>query len=183
VRLTKRCQSASSFEPVFVLYLQSALGIGPAKVGTAFGAAALSNAMFHPLVGRAVDRWGARRLTGGGLLTCALMLPIVSHAWSFASAVVLSVMMAGTFAMIATPSLTFMADATTSAGIGSFGTAYGIYNAIWAVGVLVGPALGGYLYERMRFSVLAVAWAAVTVAITISLPILRRGNSRRKSAF
>jgi predicted MFS family arabinose efflux permease len=52
------------FEPVFVLYIQAKLGIGPARIGTLFAAAALSNTIFHPLVGRAADRWGARLLSG-----------------------------------------------------------------------------------------------------------------------
>jgi len=169
------------FEPVFVLYLQGMLGIGPAKVGTAFAAAALSNTFVHPLVGRAVDKWGARRLTGIGLLACAVMLPIVAQTWSFASAIVLGVLTSATFAMIATPSLTFMGDATTAAGIGSFGTAYGIYNAVWAVGVLFGPALGGYLYERMRFSTLALGWSAAIVGVTLALPVFRSGPTARPS--
>ncbi|HET9834295.1 MAG TPA: MFS transporter [Vicinamibacterales bacterium] len=165
--------SLTMFEPVFVLYLQATLGIGPAKVGTVFAAASLANVFFHPLVGRAVDKWGARRLTGIGLLGYSVMLPIVSNTWSYPSAIVLSVLIAATFAMIATPSLTFMADATTAAGIGSFGTAYGLYNAVWAVGVLFGPALGGYLYERMRFSTLALGWSAAIVLVTLSLPVFR----------
>jgi MFS family permease len=94
---------------------------------------------------------------------------------------VLSVLTALTFAMIATPSLTLMADTTTAAGLGSFGTAYGIYNAIWAVGVLFGPALGGYLYERMRFSTLALGWSAVMAAITLALPIFRSATTARPS--
>ncbi|HUK37104.1 MAG TPA: MFS transporter [Vicinamibacterales bacterium] len=169
------------FEPVFVLYLQATLGIGPAKVGTAFAAAALSNTIFHPLIGHAVDKWGARRLTGIGLLACSAMLPIVSHTWSFPSAVVFNVMTVGAFALIATPSLTFMGDATSAAGIGSFGTAYGLYNAIWAVGVLFGPALGGYLYERTGFSRLAFGWSAVIVAATLALPVFRSASIARPS--
>jgi predicted MFS family arabinose efflux permease len=169
------------FEPVFVLFLQATLGIGPAKVGTTFAAASLSNTIFHPVVGRFVDRWGARRLTGIGLLACSVALPIVSRTWSFPSAIVFSVLMAATFAMIATPSLTFMADATSAAGIGSFGTAYGIYNAIWAIGVLFGPAMGGYLYERMRFSTLALGWSASVVVVTLALPIFRSAPTARQS--
>ena len=74
-----------------------------------------------------------------------------------------------------------MADTTTAAGIGSFGTAYGIYNAVWAVGVLCGPALGGYLYERMRFSTLALGWSAAIVVITLALPIFRSAPTARPS--
>jgi DHA1 family solute carrier family 18 vesicular amine transporter 1/2 len=169
------------FEPVFVLYLQGTLSIGPAKVGTVFAAASLANTFFHPVVGRAVDRWGARRLTGIGLLAYSVMLPIVSTTWSYPSAIVLFVLTAAAFAMIATPSLTLMGDTMTATGLGSFGAAYGIYNAIWAVGVLLGPALSGYLYERMRLSTLALGWSAVMAAVTLALPMFRSASTARPS--
>jgi MFS transporter, DHA1 family, solute carrier family 18 (vesicular amine transporter), member 1/2 len=168
------------FEPVFVLYLQDTLGIGPARVGTLFAAGALVNTIYHPLVGRAADRWGARRLTGIGLLAMSFVLPLVARAWSYQSALILGVLQSGTFALVATPSLTFMADATSEAGLGSFGTAYGFYNAIWAVGLLVGPALGGYLFERARFSTFAIAWSAVVAAITLAIPVFRSASAARR---
>jgi MFS family permease len=168
------------FEPVFVLFLEDRLRLGPARIGTIFAAAALSNTIFHPVVGRATDKWGARRLTGIGLLASSLMMPVLTQTWSFVSAIVFCVMQAATFAMMATPSLTFMADATSEAGVGSFGTAYGFYNAIWAVGLLVGPAIGGYLFERTRFSSLAFGWSAVVVAVTLALPVFRSSSTARR---
>src|SRR5204863_8289813 len=69
------------FEPLFVLHLQDALTIGPARVGTVFAAAALANTVFHPAVGRMADRWGARRLAGIGLLASAAALPLVGQTW------------------------------------------------------------------------------------------------------
>ena len=58
---------------------------------------------------------------------------------------------AAAIAMVITPSLTYMAEATSAAGVGSFGVAYGLYNVAWALGLLVGPALGGFLFERIGF--------------------------------
>lgn len=165
--------SLTMFEPVFVLFIGDKLGLGPARVGTLFAAAALANTLFHPIVGRAADKWGARRMTGIGLLAAALVLPLMAQTWSFGSTLVLCVLQSMMFAMATTPSLTFMADATTEAGLGSFGTAYGFYNAVWAVGLLGGPALGGYLYERVGYATLSYGWAAVVVVTTLALPVFR----------
>ena len=55
-------------------------------------------------------------------------------------------------ATFVTPSLTYMAEATSEAGSQSFGVAYGLYNFAWAIGLLIGPALGGFLYERIGFT-------------------------------
>ena len=168
------------FEPVFVLFLEETLRMGPARIGTVFAAAALGNTIFHPLIGRAADKWGARRLTGIGLLACAAVMPLVAQTWSFTSAVVFCVMQAATFALVATPSLTFMADATSKAGVSSFGAAYGLYNTIWAVGLLAGPVLGGYLYEHLRFQTLGYGWAAVVALTTLALPVFRSSSTARR---
>ena len=168
------------FEPVFVLFLQDTLHISPARVGTVFAAAALANTIFHPVVGRMSDRWGARRLVGIGMLAWSLALPLLAYASSFQLAVVLCVLQAATFALVGAPSLTFMADATSEAGLGSFGTAYGVYNAIWAVGLLAGPPLGGYLYERIGFSSLTLRWSVVVAAITLALPVFRSVSTARR---
>jgi len=92
-------------------------------------------------------------------------------------AMAVCVLQAGTFALVATPSLTFMGDATQQAGLGSFGTAYGFYNAIWAIGLLAGPAAGGYLFDRVGFGILAFSWSAVVVITTLALPVLRSAKT------
>jgi len=80
-------------------------------------------------------------------------------------------------ALIITPSLTYMGEATSQAGIGSFGVAYGIYNMAWGAGLLGGPAIGGYLYERIGFSTLAWAWAPALLVVSV---VLARAASRQK---
>ena len=168
------------FEPVFVLFLQDTLHISPARVGTVFAAAALGNTIFHPIIGRMADAWGARRLVGIGMLAWSAALPLLAFASSFQLAVVLCVVQAATFALVGAPSLTFMAQATSEAGLGSFGTAYGLYNAVWAVGLLAGPPLGGYLYERIGFSSLTLRWAVVVAVITLALPVFRSASTERR---
>jgi DHA1 family solute carrier family 18 vesicular amine transporter 1/2 len=168
------------FEPVFVLFLQDTLHISPARVGTVFAAAALANTVFHPIIGRMSDAWGARRLVGIGMLAWSAALPLLAYASSFQLAIVLCVVQAATFALVGAPSLTFMAEATSEAGLGSFGTAYGLYNAIWALGLLAGPPIGGYLYERIGFSSLTLRWSAVVVAITLVLPVFRSASTARR---
>ena len=79
-------------------------------------------------VGRAApDDDRARALTG-------CVLPLLGRAWSFESAVALYVLQAAALALVITPSLAYMAEATSAAGLGSFGVAYGLYNVAWGVG-------------------------------------------------
>ena len=158
----------SMLEPVLALQLDT-LGINPARVGLVFGVAAMTTALLHPAYGRMADRWGARRMTLCGLMLSACVLPILGRTWSFESAVVFYILQAAAVALVITPSLAYMAEVASSAGLGSLGVAFGLYNVAWGVGLLAGPALGGFLFERMGFEKLALAWAPCVIVVTLLL--------------
>jgi len=81
---------------------------------------------------------------------------------------------AAAIALVVTPSLAYMADVVSSVGTGSFGVAYGLYNFAWGLGLLLGPATGGFLFERLGFSTLTFVWAPVVLVITAVL--VKRGT-------
>jgi MFS family permease len=211
----------SMLEPVLALHLQSRIGVGPARVGLVFGAAAVATAILHPVFGHVADRWGGRRVTRLGLLATALVLPIAGTAWSFESTLVLYVVQAAAMALVITPSLTYMAEATAEAALGPpygalrfgsrraviharraavlgthsvparerrgaegppratepgsgaepqlspFGVTYGLYNMAWGVGLLAGPAAGGFLFDRLGFAKLTLVWAPALAIVTV----------------
>jgi MFS family permease len=161
--------TAAMLEPVLALWFASDLGLGPARIGLVFGVAAVASTILHPLYGGFADRWGARRMTLVGLALMASLLPVLARAWSFESAVALFVLQAAAIALVVTPSLAYMADVVSSVGAGSFGVAYGLYNFAWGVGLLVGPALGGFLFERLGFTALTLAWAPVALGIAVAV--------------
>ena len=166
--------SISMLEPVLPLFLTARLGIGPARIGFVFGAGALVSSALHPIYGRLTDRWGGRRLTIVGLVLAAGALPLLSRAWSFESSVGLYALEGAMVALIITPSLAYMAQATSEAGIGSFGVSYGLYNVAWGAGMLVGPALGGFLLDRIGFARLTWLWAPSVMSIAAVLALAGR---------
>jgi MFS family permease len=128
------------------------------------------------------DRWGARRLTLIGLVVSACVLPIVGRTWSFHSGVVLYTVQAAAIALAITPSLAYMADAASQAGIGSFGVAFGLYNFAWGVGLLGGPSLGGFLFDRMGFGRVALLWATFMLMTTLLVRGVQSQSSPLKEA-
>jgi DHA1 family solute carrier family 18 vesicular amine transporter 1/2 len=169
----------SMLEPVLSLYLNT-LGVNPARVGMLYGAAAVVTTSLHPVCGRLADHFGARQMTMLGLIATACMIPILGQAWSFPSALVLYLFAAAAGAFVITPSLAYMGEATTDAGVRSFGVAYGLYNLAWGAGLLAGPALGGFLFERMGFSRLLIAWAPAIALVTIALERVKSQGSPPK---
>jgi MFS transporter, DHA1 family, solute carrier family 18 (vesicular amine transporter), member 1/2 len=156
-------------EPVLSMFLSATIGLGPARIGIVFGGGAVVTAVLHPVFGHIADRMGGRRLTLWGLAAIGAMLPLLSQSRSFLSSVSLYGVGALAMSTMITPSLTYMAEATASAGSPSFGVAYGLYNVAWATGLLVGPALGGFLYDRLGFTVLSIIWAFAVVAFALAL--------------
>jgi MFS transporter, DHA1 family, solute carrier family 18 (vesicular amine transporter), member 1/2 len=156
-------------EPVVALQLQTRLDVNPARVGLLFGMAALATMVLHPIYGRLTDRFGGRRLTLLGLLATAAALPALGRLWSFESAVALFVLQACAGALAVTPSLAYMAEVVSAAGSASFGAAYGVYNFAWGIGILAGPAAGGYLFERLGFAGLTLAWAPAILTVFLFL--------------
>jgi MFS family permease len=143
--------------------------MGPARIGLVFGIAAVASTALHPVFGHLADRWGGRRLMLVGLLAIGSVLPFLSFSRSFGSAVALYIAQAVSVSLVVTPSLAFMAAAISAAGVQSFGVAYGVYNFAWALGLLAGPAAGGFLYERLGFERLTIVWGPAVIVMTVLL--------------
>ncbi len=165
-------------EPVLSLFLASSIHLGPARVGMVFGAGAVASAVLHPITGHLADRWGARRVTIVGLVANGCALPFLGFIDSFPSAIGLFILNTLAVAIVITPSLAYMAEATSATGVGSFGVAFGLYNFAWAVGLLIGPAIGGFLYERIGFERLVLAWAPIAITMTFLIVASERRPSR-----
>jgi multidrug resistance protein len=154
-------------EPILSLHLASAVGLSPSRVGLVFGAGAVVAAVLHPFFGHLADRRGGRSVTLAGLVIVGAMLPLMGRATSFETAIGFYVLQAIAIGVVVTPSLAYMAEATSEAGVPSFGVAYGAYNCAWAGGLLFGPAVGGFLYEQLGFQTLLLVWSPVVIATAL----------------
>ena len=169
----------SMIEPTFSLFLGDRIGLGPARIGLVIGSGAVVSAALHPVFGRIADRLGSRRLMLAGLVGIGLLLPPLSLISSFFSAMIAWAAFTVPVVMMVTPSLAYMAEATSAAGVQSFGVAYGVYNVAWALGLLVGPSVGGAMYERAGFTALMLAAAAALLPLTVLLARARPNKTVR----
>jgi DHA1 family solute carrier family 18 vesicular amine transporter 1/2 len=168
-------------EPVLALFLAADIGLGPARIGLVFGGGALVLSLLHPISARLADRFGARRVTIAGLFAIGLVLPPLALITSFASALMLYGIAAAAFAVVITPSLAYMAEATSATGGTSFGVAYGVYNVSWAVGLLCGPAFGGFVFERLGFSALTLIWSPFVIGTALLITRVGRATEAARA--
>ncbi len=160
-------------EPVLPLFFEARFGFGPAHVGLLFGIASLASTVLHPIYGWLSDTYGGRSMTAIGLLLSACFLPLMSMVWDGRSSAVVMLVLWAALSLVVTPSLAYIAEAATAAGHESFGVVYGAYNVAWAVGMLIGPALGGFLLESVGFSTLSIGWAPFLLIVMVALLRIR----------
>lgn len=172
----------SMLEPVVSLWLGTTLRLSPSRIGLVFGAGALAASAGHPVFGRCADRWGGRRLTMVGLLAVAAALPVLSLSTGFSSALGAYVLQATAVALVVTPSLAYMADVFAESGGAGPGVVYGIYNVAWGVGLLFGPAAGGFLFERLGFRWLTWGWACCATLAAWRLAVVTGARESSGSA-
>jgi MFS family permease len=146
----------------------AAAGWGAAAIGAVWLVAAALEAVQAPLVGRLSDRRGRLlptrvALVGGTLFSLAL-------AWADRplAYVPLIIVASLAYGMLFAPGLVLIADGADEAEMPQ-GLAFGMMNAAWAVGAVVGPAAGGALGEaagdRLPFA-LSAAFCALALAFT-----------------
>ncbi len=166
------CLLTTSFalmESTFTLYAENIWALGPQSVGWLFGVAGLTTIVVQGgLLRRLVPRVGEHRLVAVGLivLACGLvLLPRVSPGpalWA-----VFSLMAAGQG--FASPSLT----ALISKGAGDEqGFVLGTNQSFAALGRVLGPTLGGWLYATRNpaapFHAAVLVLAVATVATLVA---------------
>jgi multidrug resistance protein len=156
-------------EPVLPMFFSQQLGLAPAQIGMLFGVAAITSTVLPFVYGPMADKWGGRPLTFVGLILTAAWMPMLATAATFSNALAVMVVQWVAIALIITPSLQYMAEATAFAGREAYGIGYGVYNTAWGIGLLGGPALGGWLFERLGFRALMAGWAIAVVGITAGL--------------
>jgi predicted MFS family arabinose efflux permease len=155
-------------EPVLPLFFSRRLGLSPPQIGLLFGAAAAVLIVMPIIYGPLVGTWGSRRLVRLGLLLMRVWLPMLALAAGVKSALALMLIEWMAVPLAVTPSLAYMAEVTSHNGSDSYGVGYGVYNTAWAIGLLIGPALGGFVFERAGVIVL-LAWSVAAIVATLLL--------------
>ena len=154
-------------------------GWSAVAIGAVWLVAAAIEAAVSPLVGRASDRRGAlfpvrRALVAAALVSAALALGagVIVYA-------LLVVAASSLYGVLYTPSFTMIADGAEAAQLAQ-GVAFGMMNAAWALGAMLGPGAAGALAHATGDTVpLLLAALACAVGFVFVRP---RGARARAAA-
>ena len=150
---------------VLVPLLFDAAGYGALAIAAVFVTAGAVEVVVNPVVGRISDRRG--RLLPVRVALAASIAVAVAFALATEPLVVAGLVVAAsvTFGGFYTPGMALVADRAERAGL-SQGIGFGVTNTAWAVGALIGPAVGGALADIFGDPIpylLAAALCALTL--------------------
>ena len=146
----------------------SAAGWGAAAIGGVWLASAALEALQAPFVGRLVDRRGNLfpvRISLAAGAVGSVLLAFGGRPVVYAPLVVVTAMAWG---ILFTPAFALLADGADAVGLAQ-GMAFGLMNAAWATGAVVGPAVGGAIAgatgDTVPFLLAAVLCGGALVAV------------------
>jgi MFS family permease len=146
----------------------SAAGWGAVAIGAVWLVGAAFETVLSPVAGRVLDRRGVLLPVRAALASAAVLS--VGLAFSPRPLVYVPLLIAasGAYGVLFTPAFALIAEGAEQTGLPQ-GMAFGLMNAAWATGALVGPAVGGAVAEAtgdvVPFLVSAVMCAASLVAM------------------
>jgi MFS family permease len=159
------------------LHLHSA-GWGAGAIAAVWIGSAMLEAIVSPAAGRIVDRRGVRlpiEISAALGVGVSVGLATGSRPLAYAPLIVAA---GGAYGILFTPAFVAIADGAEQSGLPQ-GMAFGLMNAAWALGALVGPAAGGAIAaasgDVVPFLISAGLCAATLVA-------MRRARRRLESA-
>ena len=149
-------------------------GWGAAAIGAVWLFSAALEAAQAPLVGRLIDRRGrllpVRVSLAAGAIT-SLGLAVDARPLAYVPLVVLAAL---SYGVLFTPAFALIADGAEHVGLAQ-GMAFGLMNAAWAVGAMVGPAAAGAIAAATGDWIPFVLAAAVCAS---ALAALRSAHER-----
>ena len=159
--------------PILIKYLSDSVSADLFTIALAFLPAALAGSVLPSRLGGLSDRFGRRppmiiALVVGGL--AALAVPLVQSLWPLA---LLWVLEAAAFAAATPAEEALVVDLS---GDERQGTAMGYYTAAAGLGGVIGPLMGGWLYDRFAalgafgISALLMVLGAVLVLLFVREP-------------
>ena len=146
----------------------SAAGWGAAAIGGVWLVGAAFETTLSPTAGRLLDRRGILlpvQVALSASIVVSVGLALGARPLAYVPLVILA---AGAYGVLFTPAFALIAEGAERTGLAQ-GMAFGLMNAAWAIGALVGPAAGGALAaasgDVVPFLIAAAFCAAALAAV------------------
>jgi MFS family permease len=152
-------------------------GYGAFAIGTLFVVAGLAEIAVGPLAGRLSDRRGRIVPIQIALAFSAVAAVLLGIVTAPVPLMVVAVVGAVSFASLYAPAMALISDRAETAGL-AMALAFGLMNTAWALGVVLGPMLGGGLAEAFGDAVPYVVCSVLAGGTLVAILSLRGARAR-----
>jgi len=153
-------------------------GYGALAIAAVFVVAGLVEVVVNPVIGKISDRHGRLYPVRIALIASIAVAGAIAFATEPAVIALLVVAASVSFGGFYTPGMALVADRSERARLPQ-GIGFGVTNTAWAVGALIGPAIGGALAQALGDPVPYLACAALCA---LTLVVASRGATRLRTA-
>ena len=165
--------SIAGLEATLPLFIEKGWNYGEREMGWMF---MIMGAIVVPiqgaLLGRLINRFGERRIILVGLCLNALGLAVLPNAFSFVT-LTACITITGVGNQLIRPTNSSWISKQTQIGQG---TAIGIMDAFLSLGRILGPLLGGWLYEKEVYPYVILAAILIIATLCLYIPLRRIGD-------
>ncbi|KAF9355943.1 hypothetical protein BGX26_005907 [Mortierella sp. AD094] len=169
----------SSLEPTLPYYLRERFSMSEGQIGLVFIAFTCPT-IISPLAGWISDRYGARYLCSTAVAVCGCFMLVLSIENKPLWAIVLTLIGIGlsTSSFIAPVLGEISAVVRRTGDKAAYARAFAIFNIAFSFGMLIGPILAGYIYNKHGFK-----WNCIMVACILfsAVPMLLLWMGDRKA--
>ncbi len=164
-------------EPILPLYLDEKLRFSPTWISALLVAVGGSVAICMPAAGWLSQKVETRKLIALGLVVSAFTMPGFVLIMDRYILVCWMVLVGAGWALVFAPVLPLFTDAVRDKD-GQYGVAFGLTNALWASGFIIGPSLGGGLAQYAGYAVSFIAFSAILLALSPIVWSMARPRSK-----
>jgi MFS family permease len=152
------------FLPIYA----KAVHLNDAEIALVLGSQLAVAMATKPVAGWSSDRIGRKPVIVAGLLACAVALPLIFRAESFAALIAVAPLLGVGVAAVTPVTNALVADLVKARRMGA---AMGVFGTIWDVGEAAGPILAGFLIGRMAYAPAFDLIAIVIIAATAGFAV------------
>ncbi len=147
------------------------LGASKTQIGFIFTVGAISGAVVAPFMGKLSDRFGRKKILIPSMLGFGIAFLLYAFLRKYTFAYPIQVLEGGTWGAYGATATALIADIAPKK---DRGWAMGIYNQAWNLGWIIGPALGGFLADRIGFrTTFAISSVFVLFGATIGIKFIK----------
>lgn len=164
-------------EPMLPVRLSEELFMSSTMIGLVFGTATLSEGLTSPLFGWLSDRIGRKKPIVAGTILTAAIAPLLAVVNNRALVFVVMAAIGAAMTMFGIASLPLATDALEHSEVGGerpHGTAFGVLNMAWSLGMIIGPIWGGAVSGSLGlFWALAIYSVVLLVSCAVAIKVLK----------